>query len=261
LYSLQIPVEKTIMGRPPIFGIRMTPTETQRRWRAKRKAAAEAALFEQLKATHKLRPQSSHGMDVRGRDPYFTGPEAVVCVMALERAFLPRVILDPCAGAGAFTIGMARHGYETHANDIVDYGLPGCQIADYLTMAPWPGIEAVVTNPPDKMAARFLEKARGECGYVALLLRAMWLADARGRGALLERHPPSRVWHLGRLPMMHRHGYSGPKAASNTPHSLVVWDNAASHVEPPRRIDWRGIWDDYQAGRLALGPTPPAPPT
>jgi 2-polyprenyl-3-methyl-5-hydroxy-6-metoxy-1,4-benzoquinol methylase len=114
------------MGRPPIHSVAMTKTELQRRWRAGRKAAAEDALFERLKATRKLRISSNHGMDVRGLDPYFTGPEAVVCLMALERAYLPKVILDPCAGDGAFTTLMAAHGYETHANDIFDYGLPVC---------------------------------------------------------------------------------------------------------------------------------------
>ncbi len=247
------------MGRPPIHAVAMTPTELQRRWRAGRKArkvaAAEATIFERVKATRKkLRAQSTHGADVRGLDAYFTGPEAVVAVMHLERAFLPRVILDPCAGEGAFSIGMAAQGYETHANDIVDYGLSGCVISDYLTMAPWPGIEGIVTNPPFKLAPGFLKKALGECGYVAFLLRSMWLADGDGRDDLLERHPPARTYHLKRLPMMHRHGYDGHKASSNTPHSLLVWDHRANHIEPPHRVRWREIWADYKAGRLDLGP-------
>ena len=201
----------------------------------------------------RLRAQSRHKDADHPLDAYFTVPEAVVCLMHLERAFLPRVILDPCAGAGAFTTLMARHGYETHANDIEDYGLAGCSISDYLAMPPLPEVGGIVTNPPFKLAALFLQKALGECGYVAFLLRSMWLADADGRDDLLERHPPVRTYHLKRLPMMHREGYTGKKASSNVPHSLIVWDRRANHIEPPKRVKWKAIWAAYQAGRLELG--------
>jgi hypothetical protein len=165
------------------------------------------------------------------------------------------VILDPCVDKGAFTTLMAQHGYETYANDIFDYGLPGCTIGDYLTMQPLPWIEGIITNPPFKLAAEFLEKALGEAAYVAFLLRSIWLADADGRDDLLERHPPARVWYLKRLPMMHREGYTGKKSTSNVPHSLVVWDRTANHIEPPKRVRWKAIWREYEAGRLDLGPS------
>ena len=82
----------------------------------------------------------------------------------------------------------------------------------------------------------------------------MWLADADRRDDLLERHPPARVWHLKRLPMMHRVGYTGKKSTSNVPHSLIVWDRTANHIKPPDRVRWPEIWAEYQAGRLELGP-------
>jgi hypothetical protein len=216
---------------------------------------SRATAYRMAARKQRLRAQSAHSMAERGLDPYFTPPEAIVCLMALERAFLPRVILDPCAGEGAFTTLMAQHGYETYANDIKDYGLEGCSISDYLTMAPLPGIEGVATNPPYAKAVEFLGKALSECGYVAFLLRSMWLADADGRDDLLERCPPARTYHLKRLPMMHRHGWTGKKSTSNVPHSLIVWDRRANHIEPPRRVRWHGVWAEYQAGRLELGPS------
>ena len=142
----------------------------------------------------------------------------------------------------------------THANDIFDYGLVGCTISDYLTMQALPGVEGILTNPPFKLAAEFLEKALGEAGYIAFLLRSMWLADADRRDDLLERYPPARVWHLKRLPMMHREGYAGKRSTSMAPHSLLVWDRRANHIESPVRVRWKEIWAEYQAGRLELGP-------
>jgi len=203
----------------------------------------------------RLRAQSTHSMAARGRDAYFTPPEAIISLMHLERAYLPRVILDPCAGAGAFTTLMAQHGYETYANDIEDYGLEGCTIGDYLTYQPHPSIEGIATNPPYKLATEFLQKALVDHRYIAFLLRSMWLADADGRDELLERHPPCRVYHLKRLPMMHREGYTGPRTkSSNVPHSLMVWDRSANHSEPHKRPRWRDIMREYEAGRLDLGP-------
>jgi hypothetical protein len=236
---------KRPVGRPPNLKIA--------RYMKRHGVARSTAYLRTSKP--RLRAQSAHSMDERGLDAYFSPPEAVIAFLYLERAYLPRVILDPCAGKGAFTTLMAQFGYETHANDIFNYGLEGCSISDYLTMEPFPGIEAIATKPPYAKAVEFLKKALGECGYVAFLLRSMWLADADGRDDLLERHPPVRTYHLKRLPMMHRLGYPGPRTkSSNVPHSLMVWDRRANHIEPPRRVRWREIWREYEAGRLELGP-------
>lgn len=201
------------------------------------------------------RIQSKHSNADRDLDAYFTPAEAVIALMALERAWLPRVILDPCAGDGAFTRLMAQHGYETHANDIKDYGLAGCTIGDYLTMPPIPGVEGVVTNPPFQWALEFLRKALAEADYVAFLIRAAFLIEAQGRDAFFEQHPPARVYYSSqRLPMMHRYGWTGRRSTSNTPYAFAVWDRRANALSPPRRFQWRPIWAEHEAGRLELGP-------
>jgi hypothetical protein len=239
---------KRPVGRPPNVKIARL---------IKKHGCSRATAYRMAAQKQRLRAQSTHSMEERGLDAYPTCPQAVISLLYLERAYLPRLILDPCAGLGAFTTLMAQFGYETHANDIFDYGLEGCSISDYLTMEPLPGIEAVVTNPPYAKAVEFLKKALGECGYVAFLLRSMWLADGDGRDDLLERHPPVRTYHLKRLPMMHRLGYAGPRSTSNVPHSLIIWDRRANHVEPPQRVRWKDIWREYEAGRLNLGPLQP----
>jgi hypothetical protein len=231
------------VGRPPLKKSgAMTPTERQRRWRAGKKKA-------------RARIQSKHSNADRDLDAYFTPPQAVIAVMALERAWLPRVILDPCAGEGAFTLLMAQHGYETYANDIKDYGLAGCTIGDYLAMPPTPGVGGVVTNPPFQWALEFLRKAIAETDYVAVLVRANFLIEAAGRDAFFAEHPPSRVYYSSqRLPMMHRYGWTGRRSTSNTPYAVAVWDRRANHIEPPQRFRWRAILAEYEAGRLDLGP-------
>jgi len=87
---------------------------------------------------------------------------------------------------------------------------------DYLSAQVPTGVEALVTNPPYKLAVRFAEKALGEVPYLALLLRTNFL-ESTSRLPFFRRSPPARVWIASRrLPMMHRHGWQGPRAPSNT---------------------------------------------
>lgn len=216
------------MPRRPIGDVAMTATERQRRWRAGLK--------------RKLRIQSQHTAAERKLDAYFTCPEAVVCLLWLERSHLPRRIWEPAAGGGAIVQPLRRAGCTVIASDIKDYGLPGCLIADYFTLAPPPGIEGIITNPPYLAAQRFAEKALQEAPYVALLVRSNFIVEGGRRDAFLEAHPPARVWHSSqRLPMMHRHGWTGRRSTSNTPYSWVVWDRAAEQPALPRRFKWREI--------------------
>ena len=110
---------KRRVGRPPNLKIAGP---------MKRHNCSRATAYRMAEQKPRLRMQSRHSNAETGLDAYFTCPQAVIALMALERAWLPRVILDPCAGKGAFTTLMAEHGYETYANDIFDYGLEGCTI-------------------------------------------------------------------------------------------------------------------------------------
>jgi hypothetical protein len=222
------------MPRRPIGKVAMTGAERMRRLRANQSKAAKA----------KRRAQRRHAYAEQNEDAYFTCPEAVISLLHLERPYLPRVLLEPCAGDGAISILLRRAGYDVTAFDIKDHGLPGCQLGDYFKLTPRCGIEGVVTNPPYKKAQRFLEKALADGSrYVALLLRTNFLFEGAGRTKLLEvQHPPTRVWSADlRLPMMHRAGWTGKRAPSNTAYSWVIWDGRANARELPRRFNWREI--------------------
>jgi len=52
----------------------------------------------------------------------------------------------------------------------------------------------------------------------------------------LQNPEKDRVWISSRrLPMMHRHGWQGPRASSNTCFAWFVWDERS---EQKRIIDW-----------------------
>jgi hypothetical protein len=174
-------------------------------------------------------------------DPYFTCFEAIQSLILLEGDRMPRRILEPAAGDGAIVRPLLAAGHFVIASDIHDYGLEGCGILDYLTASPLPHVDGVVTNPPYKWAQAFATKALTEVPYVALLVRTNWLMDSERRGRWLDVHEPTRQWLLlPRLPMMHRYGWEGKKAPSNTPYCWAVWQRGAPR-EFPQRVYWKEL--------------------
>jgi hypothetical protein len=128
-------------------------------------------------------------------------------------------------------------------SDIRDYGLEGCLIGDYFTLAMPPEVKGIVTKPALK-ARQFLEKGLADgARYVALLVRTNFLFQGVGHAELLDvDHPPTRIWTAApRLTMMHRHGWTGKHASSDTPYSWAIWDKRVNHLERPLRYNWREI--------------------
>jgi len=197
-----------------------------------------------------MRIQSSHPQDARALDAYFTPVEAVLALLDIEPS-IPKRVLEPAAGDGAIVRPMRAAGFDVVAQDIFDYGLAGCRIGDYLaTRIPRDSIDAIITNPPFKLAAQFAQKAIADAPYTALLLRTNFL-ESRRRLPFFRRSPPSTVWISSRrLPMMHRRGWDGLKASSNTAFAWFIWDRRL--VPTPSggsRIgwfDWQEIVDRVQ---------------
>lgn len=238
---------KRPVGRPPNLKIARL---------MKKHGCSRATAYRLAVRKPRMREQSKHTMTVRGGlDAYFTPEEATISLLHFERSYIPRVVWDPYAGDGAITKLMARLGYEMHASDIKDYGLEGCQIADYRIAQVPEGVEAIISNPPFAWALEFLKRALSQVPYVAFLLRTHFLVEAVTRDAFLDEHPVTRPYYASlRLPRMHRFGWTGKKTSGLTPYSWAVWDSRAKHVELPRRFNWREIMTEYEAGRLELGP-------
>jgi hypothetical protein len=169
-------------------------------------------------------------------DAYFSPLQAVTSLLHLEASHLPYHIWEPAAGNGAIVRPFAEAGYQVVASDVADYGLDGCQTGvDYLSAPAQPGVEGVVTNPPYRLAAAFAEKALQEVPYVALLLRTNFL-ESTTRLPFFRKYPPARFWISSpRLPMMHRYGWQGRQAPSNTCHAWFIWD---AQARQKRILDW-----------------------
>jgi hypothetical protein len=187
-----------------------------------------------------VRIQSSHHHADRGLDAYFSPPEATASLLGIEASHLPQRIWEPAAGDGAIVRPLQSAGFSVIASDIVDYGLIDCKVGiNYLEAPPIGDVEAVVTNPPFKLALRFAEKALSEVPYLALLLRTNFL-ESTERLKFFRKHPPARIWISSRrLPMMHRHGWQGRRAPSNTCHAWFVWDERSDQKSVTHWFDWK----------------------
>jgi hypothetical protein len=181
---------------------------------------------------------SQHSFEERGNDAYWTPPEATRALLQLED--LPKHVIDPACGTGAILDVLSPHGHIVYGQDIVDYGWPGTVLQDYLTDDWGSRDHAIVTNPPFKLANQFIRKALADgVRYHAWLLR-MNFVESLGRLPMFRGNPPARV-HISsrRLPMMHRHGWTGKKAGSNTCHAWFIWDQDSSDRGQMFWFDWK----------------------
>jgi hypothetical protein len=83
-------------------------------------------------------------------------------------------------------------------------------------------------------------KAVEQVDYVAMLLRIQFLESIARKDWLTE-NPPTRILLPSRrLPMMHREGWPGPKAANNMCHAWFIWDKRRSqNLTKLDYYDWK----------------------
>jgi hypothetical protein len=174
----------------------------------------------------------------RGVDLYETAPEAVMALLSVET--LARLVWEPCAGRGNIVNTLRSVGHGVVASDLICHGFPLHFCADFLeTPAAPPGIEAIVTNPPFKLAAEFVAHALELVPFVVMLLRLAFL-ESEHRSLILDSGQLARI-HVfrNRPPMMHRDGWKGPKASSAMCFAWMVWDRNHRGPTTIDRISWR----------------------
>lgn len=175
---------------------------------------------------------------VRKDDLYETPEVAVEALLRAER--LPHHIWEPACGPGAIVRSLRQRGHTVWATDLVDYGCPDSEAGVDFLMERQARIdvEAIVTNPPFKLAGEFVEHALALCPRVVMLLRLAFLESDR-RTPILDNGKLARV-HVfrKRLPMMHRKAWEGPKANSGMAFAWFVWDRFHRGPTELRRLSW-----------------------
>ncbi|WP_128515258.1 methyltransferase [Tabrizicola thermarum] len=143
---------------------------------------------------------------------------------------------EPAAGRGHMARALAEAFGEVHQIDIHDYGTGNLDtVADYLDEPFWPFVDWTITNPPFRLAERFIRHALSlsEAG-VAMLVRTQFLEGVGRHERLFARHPPTAVLQFAeRVPMVR--GRLDPKASTATSYCWLVWDLCATG---PTQLVW-----------------------
>jgi hypothetical protein len=181
-----------------------------------------------------------HRLAERGDDLYETPPQAVHALLRVER--ITQIVWEPACGPGSIVTVPRKAGHTVFASDLVDYGCPDSQSRmDFLMEWAAPaGVEAIVTNPPYRLAVEFVAHALELVPCVVMLLRLAFLESER-RSGILDSGKLARV-HVfrNRLPMMHRHNWAGPKASNAIAFAWFVFDRNHNGPTIIDRISWRG---------------------
>lgn len=182
---------------------------------------------------------AAHALADRRDDLYETPACATEALLKHEK--LPRKIWEPACGRGAIVEVLRKAGHDVIATDLVDYGYGSSRIDFLLEPKNASAVEAVVTNPPYKLAAQFVRKALELCPKAIMLLRLSFLEGKSRRNDILDGGTLARV-HLfrNRLPMMHRDGWTGPKAESMIAYAWFVWERDNKLPTIINRITWEG---------------------
>jgi hypothetical protein len=183
---------------------------------------------------------TKHALADRGDDLYQTPPEAVRALMRAERLSLR--IWEPCCGPGAIVRVLRQAGHHVIATDLVDYGCEDSQsrIDFLMERAAPPGVEAIVTNFPYKLAAEMIRHGLTLVPRMYLLLRFAFMESER-RADILESGQLRRVFvFTNKLPMLHRAGWSGPRmTTSPTVYAWFCWDRSYRGPIITKRITWK----------------------
>jgi hypothetical protein len=130
-----------------------------------------------------------HPLRERKDDLYETPEVAVQALLRVEPLLQwPRHIWDPAAGRRGNIVNVLRAGgHRVLASDLVDYGVPITPPAyyrvDFLMEHKLPdGVEIILTNPPFKLAEKFVAHALELCPFVVMLLRLAFLESERRCG-------------------------------------------------------------------------------
>ena len=184
----------------------------------------------------------------RGSDLYETPEVATLALLAVE-PLLP-TILEPACGRGAISKVLRSAGHTVMENDVVDYGLGQDSVQDFLNFKPVAVAEfdAIVTNPPYRLAQLFVRHALTLCARVFMLLRLTFYESERRRdvldGAGLIRVHVFR----NRLPMMHRDGWTGNRVSNPTAFAWFVWERGYTGNAKLDRISWNRCVRELSGG-------------
>ena len=129
---------------------------------------------------------------------------------------------EPAANRGHMVAPLREYFRSVHASDIHDYGLPSCEIVDFL----WPSDRRgswIITNPPFRLAEQFILTSldRASSG-VAVIVRTSFLESVGRYKNIFSVSPPTDILQFTeRVPMVK--GRLTATGSTATSYCWLVW--------------------------------------
>jgi hypothetical protein len=129
---------------------------------------------------------------------------------------------EPACNRGHMSKVLKEYFEEVHSTDIHHYGYGG--VYDFLQCAPYSNFAWIITNPPFRLGAEFIEQAHRHARRgVAMLVRTSFLEGGDRYKRLYKSRPPSTVAQfVERVPMIK--GRLDKKASTATSYCWLIWD-------------------------------------
>lgn len=146
-----------------------------------------------------------------------------------------KLVDEPACGRGHMVKVLRESGANVWGSDIFDYGGLQDDMLDYLdersSRAP---CDLVISNPPFKLAQRFVERALGHTRLgVAMILRTLWIDTGDKRYEFVNKNPPNLVMvYAGRMDAAR--GKILRSNSSFMSHSVFWWDHRARLISGQR---------------------------
>lgn len=155
-------------------------------------------------------------------DFYPTPPEGTQALLSVEQFDGP--IWEPACGDGGISKVLLANGHEVISTDLVDRDYGESRV-DFL-MEWQPRAPNIVTNPPFKMVAPFMQKALSlSVGKIAFLLRLACLEGVE-RGEIYRQTPLARVWVFSKRLTIWRNGDPTSHRGGTVAFAWFIWDRA-----------------------------------
>lgn len=130
-------------------------------------------------------------------DLYCTDPVAVELLMELEQWSRAIPIWECANGLGHLSNKLDELNYAVIRTDKYDYGIPNCNLLDFLLFKSSNPIPMnILTNPPYKYANEFIEKGMEILaeGYKLALFLPIRYLEGKARKHLFTKYPPKTIY-------------------------------------------------------------------
>jgi hypothetical protein len=155
-------------------------------------------------------------------DFYATEPKAVEDLLKVES--FSKQILEPAVGMGHIANVLENNGYEIKSSDIIDRGYKNTEVKDFFDYKE--NSLDIVTNPPFKLAQKFLEHAQAistDGVKIALFLKLTWL-EGKARGEMFKKYPPKYIYVFSSRRVCARGGDFEKYKSSAVAYCWYIWE-------------------------------------